>query len=116
MRRQPPQVAPYQWRLDWQMWFAAMGNAQEYPWTLHLVWKLLHNDGGSLSLFAANPFPDHPPRYVRAVLYEYRFAAPGNPDGVWWTRTKLGLWLPPFSTDDPGLTGFLQQAGWLPSP
>ena len=116
VKRRPPQVAPYQLRLDWQMWFAAMGSAQEYPWTLHLVWKLLHNDPDTLSLFGANPFPDRPPRYVRAVLYEYKFAVPGNPDGAWWTRNQLGLWLPPLSVDDAGLTAFLQQAGWLPPP
>ena len=112
VRRRPPQVAPYHLRLDWQMWFAAMSDAREYPWTLHLVWKLLHNDPGALSLLAGNPFPDHPPRYVRAVLYEYKFAATGNPDRGWWTRAKLGLWLPPLSADDPGLIAFLQQAGW----
>ncbi len=113
-KRRPPQVAPYQLRLDWQMWFAAMGSVQEYPWTLHLVWKLLHNDPGTLGLFAANPFPGGPPRYVRAVLYEYRFAPPGNPDGAWWTRTREGLWLPPLAADDPGLKAFLEQTGWEP--
>jgi hypothetical protein len=47
----PRQIAPYQPRLDWQMWFASMSTVNEYPWTLHLVWKLLHNDPGALSLF-----------------------------------------------------------------
>ena len=98
------------------MWFAAMSDAQEYPWTLHLVWKLLHNDPATLSLFAANPFAGKPPRYVRAVLYEYKFAPPGNADGAWWTRTRQGLWLPPLSIDNPELTRFLQQEGWLSSP
>ncbi len=45
---------------------------------------------------------------------KYRFAPPGNPDGVWWTRSKQGLWLPPFASDNPELTQFLQQEGWLP--
>src|SRR5450432_2003189 len=53
--RRPPQIAPYQLRLDWQMWFAAMSSPNEYPWTIHLVWKLLHGDAGALSLFANNP-------------------------------------------------------------
>lgn len=114
VRRRPPQIAPYQLRLDWQMWFAAMSTPAEYPWTLHLVWKLLHNDPGALSLLAANPFSDRPPRYVRAVLYVYKFAPPGNPDGAWWTRTRVGLWLPPLSADDPRLTELLRQAGWPP--
>ena len=111
--RRPPQIAPYQPRLDWQMWFAAMSTPDQYPWTLHLIWKLLHNDPGALSLFGGNPFPGKPPRYVRAVLYRYEFARPGNAEGDWWQREKLGLWLPPLSADDPRLVGLLKQAGWL---
>jgi hypothetical protein len=114
--RRPPQVAPYQPRLDWQMWFAAMSTPDRYPWTLHLVWKLLHGDPGALSLFADDPFPDHPPRFVRATLYRYRFAAPGNPEGLWWTREPLGPWLPPLSADDRRLRAFLAEAGWLDEP
>jgi hypothetical protein len=112
--RRPPQVAPYQLKLDWQMWFAAMSSPDQYPWTLHLVWKLLHNDPGTLSLFADNPFPGHPPRYVRAVLYQYRFVPPGNPGKLWWDRMPLRLWLPPLSADDPRLQKVLEAYGWLP--
>ena len=49
--KQPPQIAPYQLHLDWQMWFAAMSSPNEYPWTLNLEWKLLHNDRDAVSLF-----------------------------------------------------------------
>jgi hypothetical protein len=111
--KQPRQIAPYQPRLDWQMWFAAMGTPQQYPWTLHLVWKLLHNDPGALSLFGGNPFPTKPPRYIRAELYRYAFAPPGSPDRNWWKREPLGLWLPPLSVDDPRLLSFLNRAGWV---
>jgi Lipase maturation factor len=111
--RRPPQIAPYQPRLDWQMWFAAMGTPEQYPWTLHLIWKLLHNDPGVVGLFAANPFPKRPPRYIRAVIYRYEFARPGNAQGDWWKRQQVGLWLPPLSADDPRLRAFLEQAGWL---
>ncbi len=110
--RRPPQIAPYQPRLDWQMWFASMGTPEQYPWTLHLIWKLLHNDRGVLALFALNPFPEKPPRYVRAVLYRYEFARPGNSEHLWWKREKLGLWLPALSADDPRLQALLRQAGW----
>jgi hypothetical protein len=111
--KRPPQIAPYQPRLDWQMWFAAMSNPSQHPWTLHLVWKLLHNDPGALSLFGGNPFPDKPPRFVRAVLYRYDFAPPGNPAHLWWNRQQLSLWLPPLSADDPRLIELLEEAGWL---
>jgi len=47
------------------------------------------------------------------VLYRYQFAPPGNPEGNWWQRKELGVWLPPMSADDPKLLNWLQQAGWL---
>jgi hypothetical protein len=110
--KRPPQIAPYQLRLDWQMWFAAMSSPEEYPWTLNLVSKLLHNDPGALSLFDGNPFPDKPPRYIRAVLYHYTFAPPGNPDGLWWNREQVGdFWLPAMSVNDPRL---IEYAGSVP--
>src|SRR5439155_11843440 len=55
--KRPPQIAPYQLRLDWQMWFASMTSLSEYPWTYNLAWKLLHNDDNAVGLFAGNPFP-----------------------------------------------------------
>lgn len=110
----PPQIAPYQLRLDWQMWFASMSSPGEYPWTVHLVSKLLHNDPGVVGLFAANPFPGKPPHYVRAVLYRYRFAPANNPQGLWWNRERLSLWLPPLSADDARLATFLKSENWAP--
>ena len=56
-----------------------MSVPEEYPWTVHVVWKLLHNDTGTLGLLANNPFPDKPSRYIRAELFRYEFAAPGDP-------------------------------------
>ncbi len=104
--KRPPQVAPYQLRLDWQMWFAAMSSAEDYPWTMTLVSKLLHNDPGALGLFAGNPFPDQPPRYIRAILYRYRFAPPANPEGSWWIRERVGeCWINPVSGEGPRLPG-----------
>src|SRR5439155_20951728 len=67
--RRPCIISPYHYRLDWQIWFAAMSAPEEYPWPAHFVWKLLHNDRGALSLLAKHPFPDKPPRYVRADLF-----------------------------------------------
>jgi hypothetical protein len=110
--KRPPQIAPYQLRLDWQMWFASMDTPNEYPWTVHLVWKLLHNNPGALSLFAANPFPGKPPVYVRAIIYRYSFANPGNPQHLWWNRVRLGIWLPPMSVADPTLLQFMKSEGW----
>ena len=71
------------------------------------------NDANALSLFAKNPFPDSPPKFVRAILYRYHFASPDDPSGAWWTRDELGEWLPPLSSDDPRLLRILRQAGWI---
>ena len=109
----PPQIAPYQLRLDWQMWFASMSTASDYPWTYNLAWKLLHNDSNAVSLFAGNPFPGKPPRYIRAVLYRYRFVKPGDSKGLWWNREVVGVWLPVMSAKDPQLIDFLKGEGWI---
>ena len=110
--RRPCVAAPYQYRLDWQIWFAAMSAAERYPWTLHLVWKLLHNDRAALSLLANDPFPGEPPRWIRARLYRYEFAPEDDPSGAWWKRTLVGEWLPPLSVDDQRLRRFLTAYGW----
>ncbi len=94
------------------MWFAAMGGPNDYPWTVNLIWKLLHNDPGAVGLFRSNPFPGKPPRYIRAVWYRYAFVRP-NPRGLWWKREKLGLWLPPLSADNPELLRVLRSADWI---
>jgi hypothetical protein len=105
--KRPSQIAPYQPHLDWQMWFAAMSTPEEYPWTLTLMKHLLHNEPGALSLFANNPFPGKPPLYIRAILYRYSFAKPGNAEHRWWNRTQIGPpWLPAMAADDPRLAPF----------
>lgn len=109
--RRPPFIAPYQPRIDWQIWFAAMASPAEYPWTLHFVWKLLHNDAGTLSLMAKNPFPNAPPHYIRARLYRYRFSLP-NESG-WWKREYIDEWLPALSTDNENFRDVLQRLDWL---
>jgi hypothetical protein len=108
-----PQVAPYHLRLDWQMWFASMSSPGDYPWTLNLVWKLLHNERGTVNLFAENPFTDKPPRYIRAVLYRYKFAPPGNAQKLWWNRERIGTWLPAMDVNDPTLIEFVKSEGWV---
>src|SRR5881392_737649 len=107
----PPFIAPYQPRIDWQIWFAAMASPAEYPWTLHFVWKLLHNDPGTLSLLANNPFPVSPPHYIRARLYRYQFAPLGEKE--WWKREPIGEWLPALSIDDEQFRRILEAMDWL---
>jgi len=100
VERAPCFVAPYQYRIDWQMWFAAMEDPRSNPWLVHFIFKLLQNDAGALSLLASNPFPDHPPTFIRAELYEYAFTRFGAENGAWWTRKRIGDYLPPLSADN----------------
>ena len=109
--RRPPFVAPYQPRIDWQIWFAAMASPGEYPWTLHFAWKLLHNDPGTLSLLANNPFPNAPPHYIRARLYRYRFTPIGQK--AWWNSEPISEWLPALSTDNSEFRRLLEAMDWL---
>ncbi len=111
VRRRPPFIAPYQPRLDWQIWFAAMSTIEREPWLAHLIYKLLKNDPGALSLLANNPFPDRPPTYIRAEFYEYQFTGFGDPPGIWWNRRRVGTYLQPVSLDDRKLLDYLRAYG-----
>ena len=92
-------VAPYQPRLDWQMWFAALSNYQSNPWFQQLFLRLLEGRPEVTSLFELNPFPNHPPRFIRAVAYDYHFTdwSTGRKTGAVWTRTPQGDYFPPVS-------------------
>ena len=114
--RRPPFIAPYHLRLDWQIWFAAMSNYRREPWLVHFVYKLLQGDPGALSLLANNPFPERPPRYIRAELYEYRFTTFADATDAWWKRTRLAEYLPPLSLDNPSFLRFLARHGWIQTP
>jgi hypothetical protein len=114
VRKMPPQIAPYHLRLDWLMWFAAMSSYQQYPWFVNLVAKFLQGDREVLSLIRSNPFPNRPPRYVRATLYEYHFTTPEEhkKTGAWWKRTEAGSYFPAVSLDTPGFRRVLESQGW----
>ncbi len=110
----PPLIAPYQPRIDWQVWFAAMQRPEQNPWLLHLIDKLLHNDPGALALLAGNPFPDEPPKFIRCSFYRYRFSSPEErrETGAWWVRERLGDYLPAFHVEHEGLRKFLRAHGF----
>jgi hypothetical protein len=96
LMRAPSWVAPYQPRLDWQMWFAALSNAENNPWFASLMQRLSEGSPQVLALLAYNPFPDAPPRYLRAVVYDYHFtdwAERGN-TGAWWKREFISVYFP----------------------
>lgn len=99
----PPQWnIPHQPRLDWQMWFAALGSVRDNPWIISLMARLLEGSPSVLALLGPNPFPSGPPRYVRAQLYDYRFTDRHTRSltGDWWVRQPLGLYFPAVSLAD----------------
>ena len=100
VRRRPPIVAPYHYRLDWLMWFAAMSDYWHHPWFLDLVRKLLEGDRETLKLLANNPFSDFPPQFIRADLYEYHFTGSREKEGAWWRRRRVETYLRPVSLQD----------------
>ncbi|HZQ09869.1 MAG TPA: lipase maturation factor family protein [Anaerolineae bacterium] len=123
VRRPPPWVEPHQPRLDWQMWFAALGVGTSDPrallpelrtnpalmfylesqgvnaWFVNFLVRLLQGSPQVLGLMEKNPFPTAPPRYVRARLYDYRFTDLNAPftTGEWWARDLRGTYFPQLS-------------------
>ena len=103
---------PHQPRLDWQMWFAALGSERDNPWMEGLMLRLLQGSSPVLALFDSNPFSDGLPKYVRAQLYDYRFADRQThmTTGQWWVRRPEGLYFPQVSLAD-----FERASGGIPA-
>ncbi|MGH7848134.1 MAG: lipase maturation factor family protein, partial [Candidatus Binatia bacterium] len=98
LKQAPMQVAPHQPRLDWQMWFAALGTYQNNRWFINFAIRLLQGSPEVLKLLKANPFGDLPPRYIRTTLYDYHFTDTETlkREGEWWKRERLGPYAPVF--------------------
>src|SRR5258708_37473872 len=95
-KRRPRFVAPHQPRLDWQMWFAALGYFNNNLWFKKFLMRVLEDSPQVLTLLGTNPFPDEPPKFIRAVLYHYRFTtlAERKATGAWWERERRGMYCP----------------------
>ena len=94
VERRPPWNIAHQPRLDWQMWFAALDDAQRSPWFSRFLERLLEDEPSVIALLERNPFPDKPPTYVRAELYDYTYAGNDDHPGRWWNRRLAGLYFP----------------------
>ena len=99
LKKRPAFVAPHQPRLDWQMWFAALGSYRQNPWFLNLLFRFLEGSKPVLGLLKENPFPNQPPRYVRAAFHDYRFTnvSARRASGAWWQSERKGLYCPTLS-------------------
>ena len=92
VERRLPWVAPHQPRLDWQLWFAALGGDDSEPWFRRFVDRLLEGSPDVLALLARDPFGGRPPHRIRAQLWRYHFS---NQGPAWWTTEPIGLFSAP---------------------
>jgi lipase maturation factor 1 len=108
----PGLYAPYQPRFDWNLWFASLGAWPEYPIVPRTEEALIDNDADVLGLFAGNPFASAPPKYVRAVLWQYWFTsmAEKRASGNWWRRQLMGTYAPTIAKAANGRFVILQDA------
>ncbi|MDQ3115619.1 MAG: lipase maturation factor family protein [Verrucomicrobiota bacterium] len=96
LERKPGFVEPHQPRLDWQMWFAALSDVRQNPWFIGLALRLMENSPDVVALLGKNPFPEEPPRYLRANIYRYHFSSRAEhaQTGAWWRREDERVYLP----------------------
>ena len=96
LARRPDFVAPHQPRLDFQCWFLLIRpNAiGRHPYFTTLLTRILEGSPTIRPVFAFNPFPDQPPRYVRVDAYRYTMSSMKDhrETGVYWDREFVGRW------------------------
>ncbi|KAF7662071.1 hypothetical protein LDENG_00247040 [Lucifuga dentata] len=114
----PPVVTPHQPRLDWQMWFAALGTNAQAPWFTSLLYRLLQGKRDVIELIQTEvsqyPFHQQPPAYLRAHRYKYWFTEPkadGSYPQRWWRRVYDREFYPTVHLGNTFLDSMLNQYG-----
>jgi hypothetical protein len=112
----PGIYAPYQPRFEWNLWFASLGDWRQNDLVPATEMRLLTNDPDVLGLFRSNPFPRSPPRFTRAVLWQYWFTSSEEKrrTGDWWRRQLLGLYAPELTLTPDGKPDVVQWPDELP--
>jgi hypothetical protein len=112
----PRIYAPYQPRFEWNLWFASLGDWRQNNFVTLTEERLLENDGDVLALLKGNPFAQAPPRYVRAMLWQYWFTSMDEKHrtGDWWRRNLLGLYAPVLTRQPDGTFGVIEWPEQLP--
>jgi hypothetical protein len=112
----PRIYAPYQPRFEWNLWFASLGDWQQSNFVALTEERLLENDPDVLALFRGNPFTQAPPRYVRAMLWQYWFTTMDEKrrTGNWWRRNLMGLYAPVLTRQPDGKFGVIEWPEPLP--
>jgi hypothetical protein len=113
----PGVYAPYQPRFEWNLWFASLGDWQQNDLVPLTEQRLLENDSDVLFLFQGNPFAQAPPRYVRAVLWQYWFTSMEEKrrTGNWWKRNLMGLYAPVLTRLPDGQFSVIEWPDELPN-
>jgi hypothetical protein len=116
LNKAPGIYAPYQPRFEWNLWFASLGEWRQNDFVPLTESRLLTNDPEVLGLFQSNPFPNAPPRFTRAVLWQYWFTTSDEKrrTGNWWKRQWLGLYAPEITLTPEGRPEVVQWADELP--
>jgi lipase maturation factor 1 len=111
--RRPEFAGLHMPRLDWQMWFAALSDWRSQTWFMHFLERLLQGSPPVRKLLVTDPFPRSPPRFVRAVAWDYHFssAAERAATGAWWTRNRIGLYCPVLERDEDGRVHWAEGTG-----
>lgn len=128
----PSIVAPHQPRLDWQMWFAALGSYQRNPWLVHLVYKLVEQHPTNSTVLhlldrSSYPFLDSKPAAIRISKYNYDFTRLNSPwikstpfvkiidnahgPTAWYSRTGGDEYLPAIESGNPSILEYLKTYG-----
>ncbi|XP_078409286.1 lipase maturation factor 2a [Cetorhinus maximus] len=114
----PPMVTPHQPRLDWQMWFAALGDHRHSPWFTSFIHRLLQGKRNVIRLVQVDEtkyvFSTKPPTYIRAQLYKYWFTMHRTDSSLndWWTREHVREFFPSVTLGDPNLESLLREYGF----
>ena len=116
LNQAPGIYAPYQPRFEWNLWFASLADWRQNEFVPLTEERLLTNDADVLRLFRSNPFPQAPPRYLRAVLWQYWFTSLEEKRRTddWWRRKYVGLYAPELTLSVDGRPEIVQWSDELP--
>ncbi len=92
--KRPKRISPFQPRLDWQAWFLPFGPFERQSWFHRFLQKLLEGSESVADLLKYNPFPNSPPLYIRALVYDYQYTSfeEKRTTGHWWKRKYIGMY------------------------
>ena len=118
LERPPLVYAPYHPRFEWNLWFAMLASINESPWVVNAEARLLEASPPVLALFAGNPFAGPPPKFVRAVIYQYWFTdlEAHRRTGLWWRREYLGRFGPTLTLRPDGRPALVEFPDPAPPP